>query len=74
MLPKAITVAKKVGASSHLVNATHSKIDPALFLDGQGCKSIDLFSSLYLAPNLAQVMFAVLIHFSTSSALVLILA
>ena len=36
-------MAKKVGASEHLVNATHSKIDPALFLDGQFANLADVF-------------------------------
>ena len=36
-------MAKTVGASEHLVNATHSKIDPALFLDGQFANLADVF-------------------------------
>ena len=36
-------MAKTVGASEHLVNATHSKIDPALLLDGQFANLADVF-------------------------------
>ena len=41
---QAIAVAKTVGASEHLVNATHSKIgDPAILLDGRFAKLADMF-------------------------------
>ena len=36
-------MAKSVGASDHLVNATHSKINPDLFLDGQFANLADVF-------------------------------